>query len=102
MPDLTQKKTRRVVVMSALVALSAAVVVASVAVHPPRVRGALASDARVVENVPGATSVMWSCAGPLPVGSTTELSSIELSNSAHVPVVAKYAITTNIGVRAAA
>lgn len=99
MPDLTQKKTRRVVVMSALAALCAAVVVASVAVHPARVRGALASDARVVENVPGATSVMWSCAGPLPVGSTTELSSIELSNSAHVPVVAKYAITTNIGAR---
>lgn len=97
MPDFTQRKTRRAVVLVALAALSAAVIAASVAVHPPKVRGATAADVRVVSQVPGAVSSMWSCAGPLPIGSTSVHSAIELTNFADVPVAAQFSFATASG-----
>jgi hypothetical protein len=97
MPDLAQKTTRRVVVLGALAALSAAVIVASVAVKPPQARGALAGDATAIDRLPGATSSQWSCAGPLPVGSASVLSAIELANSGRAPVEARFSFVTSLG-----
>jgi hypothetical protein len=101
MPDLAQRSTRRAVVLVALAALAAAVVAASLAVHPPKVRGALAAELRAVAHVPGAVSSMWSCAGPLPIGSASAHSTIELANTAHVPVAAGFSFATDLGVSSA-
>ena len=97
MPDLAQRKTRRAIVLVTLAALGAAVIAASVAVHPPKVRGALAAEAAVVAHDPGAESSMWSCAGPLPIGSATVHSAIELTNSAPAPVAAQFSFATGSG-----
>ncbi|MGA8295461.1 MAG: DUF5719 family protein, partial [Acidimicrobiales bacterium] len=88
--------SRRAVVLSTLAALCAAVIAASVTVHAPKARGALASDSRAVANITGATSSMWSCAGPLPVGDESALSTLELANSSHSRVRAEYSFTTDV------
>jgi Family of unknown function (DUF5719) len=97
MPGLGRITTRRIVVLAALAALSAAVIMASVAVRPPHVRGALASDATAVDRLPGATSSQWSCAGPLPVGDASVLSAVELANSGRAAVSARFSFVTSLG-----
>lgn len=97
MTELAPARTRRVVVLFALAALSAAVIAASVAVHPPEARGATAAEARAAGHLAGATSSLWSCAGPLPVGSPSVLSSIELANSGPAPVRAHFSFATTLG-----
>ena len=83
---------RRLSFVAAVVAAFALAGAASVLIHPAATPPASGSVAAAVRGEPGATSTAWFCAGPLPVGTPHEASSIAIVNRDPSPVTATVTI----------
>ncbi len=89
--------SRRLPVAAAVLAALALAGLASVAIHPVASRPASPSAAGAVKGLPGADSTAWFCAGPLPVGTPHEASSIAIANLRAAPVGAAVTIVLASG-----
>ncbi|MFZ0058675.1 MAG: hypothetical protein WAL35_01340, partial [Acidimicrobiales bacterium] len=87
---------RRLSVATVLVALALAGV-ASVLIHPAGAHPPSPSLAAAADGLPGARSTAWFCAGPLPVGTPGEASSIAIANGDTSPVAATVTIVAAEG-----
>lgn len=90
------ERRRRAVVAAVLAALALAGV-ASVAIHPTRAHPPAESLAATVQDLPGASSTAWFCAGPLPVGTPHEAPSLAIVNDGAVAVAATVTVALASG-----
>jgi hypothetical protein len=82
--------------VAVLVALALAGV-ASATIHPPGVPAASPALAAGVQGLAGSHATAWFCAGPLPVGTPHEASSITIANRGTVPATAAVTVVLASG-----
>jgi hypothetical protein len=88
---------RRLPFVAAVLAALALAGVASVAIHPTSARPSSGSLGTAAESLPGASSTAWFCAGPLPVGTPHEASSLAIVNGGASAVAATVTVATAAG-----